>query len=1018
MAWKENEYGREQLVGNVDLPLVAQPTIRGSIRRNDPDGSSSTPYYPGLSGLTLLLSVDTTPYSITFSSNDYQTAITTINTIAGADVLATDTDGVITITALHSGSQHFMTITGGTSLTVLGFEQSPVPGSSSYAGELATAPLGGSQANREGTALHTHGENYISSVINRAIYGSLLKIERYLKDYEKDLSVVVTLPVTVSTHPIAGKSVFYLTDDAVNHRLCQGHDLFGIGVTNPTALQIDPIASIQDANNSDMFITGSMGAGPVGLGTPGDKIRIGGIFYGTSSTPLSNGSSFAAWGTPDGKSIFGTSVPQLTKTSATITSIRGNVLVATGALFLTNKVKPGDIFQITGATNVVPFAHNGEFVVEAVFDENTISVRGMGDSEDFVYGTNQFKPTKLNAAGGGGYGTITVPVGNYIPATSLVFELTENVTPGSYNARLLVGRRLRDLQTDSITRDIKGDEQIVAHALWDHINRTAHAHPATAIDYAGGPNWLDGTTNPAANVDATFDSIINDLIAQTAAHSGGHKIGAALTNSVTFPSLVYLSLAAGTVKSQIDTLLVDQDNHLQGLHLTGNRHPAGDVDYGGGPSSPVSVLSSLPPQTVEAIIDSLINILGNRATGAGFLNYPNIWSVIQHLSNTHDSTPAFISSDVPSASSFKPMFAFPVYVDGSFNTVYLRLLAGSNGEFVATINANWVFPNWQSDSHTNTSSILRAGPTALILQKESATSSPWSDSAWSNTGFEFDFTSSSLIGGIAYALKLGTALLGSSSNATIPRLSLQRAFNGTAVRTLLIDFPDPSGTGQHVRVFRSDADTEALEITYNANWSNGFGGFWFADVIDSSTSASLLTISRHFLTVSRRVDTTAVDWFDTNGSTGWADGRPAFQLNWSSDDDAYNTFYANALTAKNMKKAWVLVHASFAGVSLLDGFNVSSVSLNTSTGILTVNLACTLASTTYGVGLSLNDVFDWGSDTGSNTVLAAVPTTVNGSKTTTSFQVQLVSTTTGLNATMASPFLGSIMIEVMGVQST
>ena len=1017
MAWKENEYGREQLVGNVDLPLVAQPTIRGSIRRNDPDNTSATPYYPGLSGLTLLFSVDSTPYTITFTSNDYQTAINTINTTAGSDVLATDTDGVITITALHSGSQHFMTITGGTSLAVLGFEQAPVPGSSSYAGELATAPLGGSQANREGTALHTHGENYISSVINRAIYGSLLKVERYLKDYEKDLAVVVTLPVTVSTHPISGKSVFYLTDDAVNHRLCQGHDLFGINVTNPTALQIDPIASIQDANNSDMFITGPMGAGPTGLGTPGDKIRIGGIFYGTSGTPLTNGSSFAAWGTPDGKSIFGTSVPQLTKTSATITSIRGNVLVATGALFLTNKVKAGDVFQITGATNVVPFAHNGEFVVEAVFDENTISVRGMGDSEDFVFGTNQFKPTKLNAAGGGGYGTITVPVGNFIPATSLVFQLTENVTPGSYNARLLVGRRLRDLQTDSLTRDIKGDEQIVAHALWDHINRTAHAHPATAIDYAGGPNWLDGTTNPAANVDATLDSIINDLIAQTASHSGGHKIGASLTNNVTFPSLVYLSLAAGTVKSQIDALLVDQDNHLQGLHVTGNRHPAGDVDYGGGPISPVAVLNSLPPQTVESVIDSLINILGNRTTGAGFLNFPNVWSAIQHLSNTHDSTPAFQSSDIPSTSSFKPIFAFPVYVDGSANTVYLRVFAGSLGEFVATINANWVFPNWQSDSHTNTAGILRFGPTALILEQEGATASPWSDSAWTTKGFEFDFTNSTLVGGVAGALKLGTALLGSSTNAALPRVIAQRASNGTSPRTLIFDFPDPVGTGQHVRVYRSDADTEALEITYNALWTNGFGGLWLADVIDSSTSASLITISRHSLAVSRRVDTNAVDWFDTNGSTGWADGRPSFQINWSTWNDSATTPYINALTSKNTKKAWVLVHASFAGVSPLDGFNVSSVSLNTSTGILTVNLACTLASTTYGVGLSLNDVFDWGQDTGSNTVLAAVPTTVNGSKTQTSFQVQLVSTTTGLNATMASPFLGSIMIEVMGAQA-
>ena len=44
-----------------------------------------------------------------------------------------------------------------------------------------------------------------------------------------------------------------------------------------------------------------------------------------------------------------------------------------------------------------------------------------------------------------------------------------------------------------------------------HILDPANAHAATAISYDGGPNWKDGTTNPATEVDAQLDKIITDL---------------------------------------------------------------------------------------------------------------------------------------------------------------------------------------------------------------------------------------------------------------------------------------------------------------------------------------------------------------------------------------------------------------------------------------------------------------------------------------------------------------------------
>lgn len=57
--------------------------------------------------------------------------------------------------------------------------------------------------------------------------------------------------------------------------------------------------------------------------------------------------------------------------------------------------------------------------------------------------------------------------------------------------------------------------------LTNHINDPVDAHAASAISYAGGPTWADGTTNPASDVQAQLDKIISDLGQST---SGADKI--------------------------------------------------------------------------------------------------------------------------------------------------------------------------------------------------------------------------------------------------------------------------------------------------------------------------------------------------------------------------------------------------------------------------------------------------------------------------------------------------------------
>ncbi len=83
----------------------------------------------------------------------------------------------------------------------------------------------------------------------------------------------------------------------------------------------------------------------------------------------------------------------------------------------------------------------------------------------------------------------------------------------------------------------------------NHVGGSADRHAATAVDYAGGTTWQDGTTNPATTVELQLDKVITDLRGTSAGNSGAHKIGADAQTVGTF------SLSAGTLRSQLTSLL-------------------------------------------------------------------------------------------------------------------------------------------------------------------------------------------------------------------------------------------------------------------------------------------------------------------------------------------------------------------------------------------------------------------------------------------------------------------------------
>jgi len=83
----------------------------------------------------------------------------------------------------------------------------------------------------------------------------------------------------------------------------------------------------------------------------------------------------------------------------------------------------------------------------------------------------------------------------------------------------------------------------------DHITGADDRHTADVVEYGGGSAWADGTTNAAADVETTLDSIFSGLSSTTTGSSGAKKIGAELVTGTP------LALLAGTVQSQISGLV-------------------------------------------------------------------------------------------------------------------------------------------------------------------------------------------------------------------------------------------------------------------------------------------------------------------------------------------------------------------------------------------------------------------------------------------------------------------------------
>ncbi len=433
MSFTQVDLDKSTIFGTGEINRVRLPQLTARNRRKNPDMGSTVPYYSALTGKTVNLEIGgdvAYSTSITFTSDTYQQALLDISTTGAGDFEGVDYNGFLTIRSTHPGNKNFIRINGGTALSILGFEAHPHPAGISYAGEIAT-PYPTTYENRtKGESVILQNESINRENWNRGLAGVGHILDTMLNNLDKEIAVPKEYDVTIngSTFSIASSD-----------RLCINAN--NLTVAQPSADQIDNVVCVLDQFHNQIF------------DATDNRVQVNSITYGTLVDATQ---SFASWNTADGKSVFGAlSHFQKTKGTYTITSISGNTVRLTGGNLVTDKIGPNDTIVISGATNITPFSHNGEFIVDRVLATDLLQVRPKGTTDFNMFASST--PTSLNQVLGLGevYGTMTIHVGKFLPlamkSANMVFNLSASLPNGTYKVRMPIGRTLKQLLQEDIS---------------------------------------------------------------------------------------------------------------------------------------------------------------------------------------------------------------------------------------------------------------------------------------------------------------------------------------------------------------------------------------------------------------------------------------------------------------------------------------------------------------------------------------------------------------------------------------
>lgn len=385
------DYFRRPVLAGNTLTHETFATVRGDIRRNDIDGGSTVPYFPGVTGSqTLIVIIDGgSPVTVSFTGSppgSLANILANINTALGITATAFDADGTVAIQSSTVGSLGSVEITGGTAAAAIGFDITANV-YKSFGGEIQATPEA-RRGNPYGTAFLSRGENFTAESVQRGLARLASNLDVLHSDLSRNDAVIRKVNYTTSDNTLLTLST--ATDELFT----------GLGFLNNASVQEDLAPYFHLIDPVTKHIAQSRVVAVV-RGAPG------------GSPPFSNASSWSGGGAAG--NILGVILDKVSSTA--ITSIVGGRVVKVGVDV--SAVQPGDFAEITGATNNTQWNNNGNrWVVEAVLSSNSVALRPMSKSELALVG---FSPAdvqpiiELNGhiSGGESYGNIVIRTGTY-----------------------------------------------------------------------------------------------------------------------------------------------------------------------------------------------------------------------------------------------------------------------------------------------------------------------------------------------------------------------------------------------------------------------------------------------------------------------------------------------------------------------------------------------------------------------------------------------------------------------------
>lgn len=364
------------------LPRSSYASIRGNLRRHDPDGVSAVPYFVGISGGVSTIRIATQGTGglgggyaqITLSSDSFDQIITDIQAgIAAYGGAAFDAGGCVGIRSTVSGYAGWVQVVGGTGATLLGFDIT-AQSFRSIGGDLPSAPEAGLGIDF-GSALPNPGEDFTTTSLNRALGRIMANTDILHAELEKK-EVVLSKVGTVT-----GAGTSYVNTGSTT-KIFRGAPLSN----SSTPAELAPYFFLIDQNTKQIS--------------------------SYTVTQVTNQAD---------ANILG--VDTTTLASTAILSIKnGRVLTVAGPL---TAVAAGDFATISGAANTTPWSNNGaRWVIEEVIDSTTLALRPATKAELSLLGaslSDEQPVVELNTSTSGSFGNITVTSGPFFTNGRLHF---------------------------------------------------------------------------------------------------------------------------------------------------------------------------------------------------------------------------------------------------------------------------------------------------------------------------------------------------------------------------------------------------------------------------------------------------------------------------------------------------------------------------------------------------------------------------------------------------------------------